>query len=301
MAKNFQYLMGRVLRFYHCARISSEFRSFLEDSPLLGNTSHSSNPGDRNMQKLFRAAAITTFLVGIGAAANAADLPVAPAPAYKAPAIVAPMFSWTGFYLGGNLGAGWQNGTLTDSFGLFNFNANNNATFVGGGQVGANYQFGGGFVVGIEGDFDWFANDNNSVTVVTPAGTTLTGSNNGRWLTTLTGRLGYAWDRVLFYGKGGGAWVGSNNLTLTDAAGTSVSFSNNNTNTGWTAGAGVEWAFTNNWTARVEYDYVGLSNESFTVPAGFPPATVGDVISTNNRNIQMVTVGVNYLFNWGTY
>ena len=159
--------------------------------------------------------------------------------------------------------------SLADSFGLFNFNANNNATFVGGGQVGANYQFGGNFVVGIEGDFDWFANNNNSVTVTGPLGTTFQGGNNGRWLTTLTGRLGYAYDRVLFYGKGGGAWVGSNNFTLTSTAtGASASFSNNNTNTGWTAGGGVEWAFTNNWTARVEYDYVGLSNQTFVVPAG---------------------------------
>jgi outer membrane immunogenic protein len=251
------------------------------------------------MQKLFRAAAITTLFVGMSVAAKAADLPVAPAPAYKAPVVVAPTFSWTGFYLGGNVGAGWQNGTLADSFGLFNFNANNNATFVGGGQVGANYQFGSNFVVGIEGDFDWFANNNNSVTVTGPLGTTFQGSNNGRWLTTLTGRLGYAYDRVLFYGKGGGAWVGSNNFTLTDTAtGASASFSNNNTNTGWTAGGGVEWAFTNNWTARVEYDYVGLSNQTFVVPAGFGAAT-GDVVTTNNRNIQMVTVGVNYLFNWG--
>ena len=139
------------------------------------------------------------------------------------------------------------------------------------------------------------------MTVTGPLGTTFQGSNNGRWLTTLTGRLGYAYDRVLFYGKGGAAWVGSNNFTLTDTAtGASASFSNNNTNTGWTAGGGLEWAFTNNWTARVEYDYVGLSNQTFVVPAGFGAAT-GDVVTTNNRNIQMVTVGVNYLFNWGSY
>jgi opacity protein-like surface antigen len=56
--------------------------------------------------------------------------------------------------------------------------------------------------------------------------------------------------------------------------------------------------FARNWTARVEYDYVGLSSKSFTVPAAFPAAEVGDVISTNNRNIQMVTFGINYLFNW---
>src|SRR6185312_6717915 len=249
------------------------------------------------MQKLLGAAAVTALLLGMSVGAQAADLGPAPAPAYKAPPVYAPVFSWTGFYLGGNLGAGWSNGNLTDSvFGL-SWNTNNNATFVGGGQVGANYQF-NSFVVGVEGDFDWFANNNNSASV-TALGTTVTGSNNGRWLTTLTGRLGYAAGRVLVYGKGGGAWVGSDNFTVTNVAtGSSVSFANNNTNTGWTAGGGIEWAFYNNWTARVEYDYVGLSNTSFTIPATFP-VVGGDVFTTHYRNIQMVTVGINYLFNWG--
>jgi outer membrane immunogenic protein len=248
------------------------------------------------MQKLFRSAALSALLVGMSVGAQAADLGPAPAPLYKAPPAVAPPFSWTGFYIGGNVGAGWNNGTVSDTLLGGTWSTNDNATFVGGGQVGANYQFGGGFVAGIEGDFDWFANNNNSVTVL---GTTVQGSNNGRWLTTLTGRLGYAVDRVLFYGKGGGAWVGSNNFTVTNVAtGTSLSVANNNTNTGWTAGAGIEWAFYNNWTARVEYDFVGLQNTSFTVPAAFP-VVGGDVFTTHNRDIQLVTVGVNYLFNWG--
>ncbi|HZR59857.1 MAG TPA: outer membrane beta-barrel protein [Xanthobacteraceae bacterium] len=247
------------------------------------------------MQKLFRSVSIAALLAGLSAGVQAADLRPAPAPAYQPP--VVPLFSWTGFYLGGNLGAGWSNGNLTDSLFGVNWSANNNATFVGGGQVGANYQF-NSVVVGVEGDFDWFANNNNSA-AVTALGTTVQGSNNGRWLATLTGRLGYAAGPVLFYGKGGGAWVGSNNFTVTNVAtGSSVSFANNNTNTGWTAGAGIEWAFYNNWTARLEYDYVGLSNATFTVPATFP-VVGGDVFTTHNRNIQMVTVGVNYLFNWG--
>jgi outer membrane immunogenic protein len=246
------------------------------------------------MHKLFRAASITALLVGMSVGAQAADLGPAPAPVYKAPPVVAPPFSWTGFYIGGNLGAAWQNGSLTDTVLGVNASANNNATFGGGGQLGANYQF-NSFVVGVEGDFDWFANNNNSVAVL---GTTITGSNDDRWLTTLTGRLGYAVDRVLFYGKGGGAWVGSNNFTVTNlATGSSVSFANDNTNTGWTAGAGVEWAFYNNWTARLEYDYVGLSNTTLTVPAT-SPVLPGDVFTTHNRNIQLVTVGINYLFNW---
>ena len=232
----------------------------------------------------------------IAGPAMAADMGV---PLKAPPAPIAPPFSWTGFYLGGNVGAGWSNGNVTDTlFGVnWNGNNNNNATFVGGGQVGFNYQF-NSIVIGVEGDFDWFANNNNSA-AVTAFGTTVTGSNNGRWLTTLTGRLGYAWDHVLLYGKGGGAWVGSNNFTVTNVAtGASVAFNNNNTNTGWTAGGGLEWAFANNWTARVEYDYVGLNDISLAVPAAFP-VVGGDVFTTHNRNIQMVTVGINYLFNFG--
>ncbi len=151
-------------------------------------------------------------------------------------------------------------------------------------------------VVGIEADFDWFANNNNSSGGVTVGGTTLQGSSNGRWLTTVTGRLGWAIDRVLLYAKGGGAWVGSNNLTILDvSSGNSVAFGNSNTNTGWTAGAGVEWAFADNWSVRAEYDYVGLSNDSFTVPSGFRSCWRLDC-PPSNRNISLLTVGINYLF-----
>jgi opacity protein-like surface antigen len=66
---------------------------------------------------------------------------------------------------------------------------------------------------------------------------------------------------------------------------------------GWTAGIGVEWAFSGNWSARAEYDYIGLQNATYTIgaaPAPFGAATVG----TSNRNIQLVTAGVNYKFGW---
>ena len=245
-------------------------------------------------------AAAVSVLLGLSLSARAADLPMAPpSPPPQAPCACRP-FSWTGFYLGGNLGAGWNHGNISDSAGLFSWGADNSTTFVGGGQVGANYQI-SNIVLGIEGDFDWFANNNNSgggtaIAGGAAAGSVVQGSNNGRWLTTVTGRAGLAADRVLVYMKGGGAWVGSNNLTLTNLpAGGSVSIGNGNTNTGWTAGAGIEWAFANNWTAKFEYDYVGLSDKSLTVTI---PGIGPDTFSTNNRNVQMVTVGVNYLFNW---
>jgi outer membrane immunogenic protein len=230
--------------------------------------------------------------------AKAADL-VSPRPVYKAPPAYTPAFSWTGFYIGGNLGAGWSQGNVTDNFFGVNYTNSSNAAFMGGGQVGGNYQI-GQFVIGAEADFDWLANNQNSGPGVAVGGTTLQVSANDRWITTIAGRFGYAFDRVLIYGKGGGGWVGNNNFTVTNVpTGASVSFSNNNTNSGWLAGGGVEWAFANNWTARAEYDYLGLSNQSYTLPATFPVAALaGDTFSTHDRDVQMFTVGLNYLFNW---
>jgi len=202
-----------------------------------------------------------------------------------------PVYNWSGFYIGGNLGAGWSDISVTDTFGD-TFTHTSNAQFVGGGQVGANYQFMGGAVIGIEADFDWLPNTNNSISGVTPGGVPISVSINNRWLTTVTGRLGYAWDRVLVYGKGGGAWVGASNPSIA-IGGVAFSPSTSSTNTGWTAGFGVEWAFAGTWSVRAEYDYVGLNNQNFTVLGG---PLLGDLVSDHNRNLQMFTVGLNYKF-----
>jgi outer membrane immunogenic protein len=251
------------------------------------------------MKRILIAAACALSFMG---QAFAADLPQAPPPPPRAAAyipVAPPPFSWTGFYIGANMGAGRNHGNLNDSFGLFaGQGANNSTTFLGGGQLGANYQF-NMVVLGVEGDFDWLANNNNSGSGTTVGSTALSGSNNGRWLTELVGRLGIAVDRALIYGKGGAAWTGSNNYTLLNVpTGATASFGNSNTNAGWAAGGGVEWAFSRNWTAKLEYTYVGMSNSSFPVPAGFGALT-GDVFTASSHNIQMVTVGVNYLFNSG--
>jgi outer membrane immunogenic protein len=77
----------------------------------------------------------------------------------------------------------------------------------------------------------------------------------------------------------------------------SIDLSNSNSNDGPVGGVGVEWAFAPNWTAKIEYDNLFLNDRSFTVPAGFPDIG-GRTFSTFNRDVQTVTVGVNYLFNW---
>jgi len=251
------------------------------------------------MYKLLSAIALASSALAFSFAANAADLSRPPPPVYKAPAVVAPPFSWTGFYIGGNVGAGWGRGEINDTVGFVNFATSNNASFIGGGQIGGNYQI-GAFVIGAEAQFDWFANNSNSGPgVFLPAvGQTIRVSANDRWVTTLAARAGWAINTVLLYAKGGGGWVGAGNFAVTNVGtGASVALSNSNSNTGWLAGAGVEWAFLPNWTVRAEYDFLGLSNNSWTVAVPTAAGTFTDTFSTRDRNIQMFTVGVNYLFN----
>ena len=233
-------------------------------------------------------------LLGMSAPVNAADIRP---PVYKAPPAVAPPFSWTGFYIGANVGAGWNQGTVTDSLFGVNFSKSSDAAFVGGGQIGVNYQI-NNFVLGVEGDFDWLANNNNSGAGTVIGGNTFQVTSNNRWITTLAGRAGIAADRWLYYLKGGGGWVGNSGFTVTNVTtGTSVTGSGSNSNSGWLLGGGVEWAFADNWSVRAEYDFLGLSSRSFATPATVP-VIGGDVFTLHDRDVQMLTVGINYRFNW---
>src|SRR6266404_5022589 len=253
----------------------------------------------RAMRKLFHTAAAAAALLALSMAANAAEVGARP-PVYAPPPIyVAPPFSWTGFYLGANIGGAWGHRNVTDSlFGLSLSNSvNNNGAFIGGGQLGFNYQF-GNFVLGIEGDFDGIANTNTAANgVVGPGIGTILLTSNNRWITTLAARVGVANDTWLFYGKAGGGWVGSDKFTITNTAtGASITGSNTNTNSGWLVGAGIEWAFAPNWSIKIEYDYLGLNSQTFTVPAG--GFLAGDTFTTSNPNVQMVKIGANYLFKY---
>jgi outer membrane immunogenic protein len=237
--------------------------------------------------------------------AVAADLSRPAPPPVKAP-YVPPPFTWTGFYIGANIGGAWAQHTVTDSFYGVTFDTEtSNGRFIGGGQVGFNYEFGGGFVLGLEAEFDGIAsnNSNNVGVFVTALGDTVAITSNNRWLATVAARFGWAFNNWMLYGKAGGGWVSTNGLTVTDlTTGESIS-SSGNTASGWLAGVGFEWAFLNNWTLKLEYDYLGLNNRTFVVPAGpqitpFEIDFVGDTFS-GHRNVQMVKVGLNYLFNWG--
>jgi outer membrane immunogenic protein len=257
--------------------------------------------GETIVRKLTQAAAALSVLVATSMTANAADVTARPAPTPPPQAYVPSVFNWTGFYVGGNIGGAWANRDVTDTFLGVNFNnGNNNGVFIGGGQLGFNWQV-SNFVLGLEWDIDGVANNNNTGSVFIPAVGTIQVTSNNRWITTLAARLGVTNGSWLLYGKVGGGWVGNDDFTITNlTTSTSVTASNNNTNSGWLVGAGIEWAFLPNWSAKVEYNYLALDDRTFVVPAG-SPFLAGDTFTQSNRNIQMLKVGVNYRFNWSSY
>jgi outer membrane immunogenic protein len=233
--------------------------------------------------------------MGLSSTALAADLsplpPVVPA--------AAPGYNWTGFYLGGNVGGAWRsNDGWTDSlFGLA-WNNTYTGTVIGGGQVGFNVQY-NQFVFGAEWDADWIAsNTNNSIGSGLPGIGIVGITGNDRWISVVAARFGVAWDRALLYGKAGLGWVGSGDFVISNVlTGTTIIGPNDRTNNGWALGAGIESAFAPSWSVKLEYDYLGLNGRTFTIPFGSPFLT-GDRFITGNRNIQIVKLGVNYLFNW---
>jgi len=232
------------------------------------------------MRKLFLAGAAT---LALGASAFAADMSL---PVQAPPIMPPPLYNWTGFYIGGNVGGAWASGTLTDNLTFASFTANHSGV-IGGATVGYNFQVAPNWVLGIEGTFDGTSIGQAGNSVATRFGT-LQGNAGTNWVATVAGRLGYAANNWLFYAKGGGGWA-DNTASVTNWT-TGASISATNTNGGWLAGGGVEYAFARNWTAKIEYDYLGLSN--WTTPT---PFVTGDSL-TVARGINMVTVGINYKF-----
>jgi outer membrane immunogenic protein len=214
--------------------------------------------------------------------AAAADLPLAPRPVYAPAAYVAPVYNWTGFYIGGHAGGGWENSSWTDPF-TGGSNTFNKSGFIAGGQIGGNVQF-NWLVVGVEGDLSWSGIKGSGADSI---GNSI--NTNVNWTSTVTGRAGVAFDRLLVYGKGGVAFA-NDKSSLTDIAGGTAS--DTLTRTGWTAGAGLEYAFAGNWSAKVEYDYLGFGSQTLNLPTpAFPAYT-----SSANLNVQEVKFGINYRF-----
>jgi outer membrane immunogenic protein len=191
--------------------------------------------------------AATALSVLAGSSAYAADIPVK---GYR-PYSPAPVMTWTGFYAGVNAGYGWASVGVEGA-------SNNLSGFIGGGQVGYNWQV-GTFVIGVEGDFQGSTQKRSDT--VTVLGIPITIDQKIPWFATARGRLGYAFGPWMLYGTGGAAWV---NYKLSASA-LGVSVSDNTTKTAWTIGGGVEWMFIQNWSAKLEYLYIDSGTTSVTL------------------------------------
>lgn len=247
----------------------------------------------RSHLKISSAVAALGLVAALGSA-MAADIP--PAPYTKAPAVMIPIYNWTGFYFGGNLGYGWgrsnDSSTLTDSTGAVVFstqNASNLNGIVGGGQIGYNWQLDSRWVAGLEADFQGTGQKGN-INFAT-GGVPYTLSQQIDWFGTVRGRVGFlAAPTVMVYGTGGLAY---GDVKSSVTAGTFPTTSATNTNVGWTAGAGVEGALGGNWTAKLEYLYVDLGKATGSLTA--TPALTQNYSSHVTDNV--VRVGINY--RWG--
>ena len=219
---------------------------------------------------------LSVLMAGVASSALAADLPTTKGPP-PAPYLPPPAFSWTGFYIGVNGGWGFSD-TQHDSFGDINGG-------VVGGTVGYNYQI-NQFVIGFEADADWadIRGRNFAFTIEDPHGF---GNNKltSDFMTTERARLGYAWDRTLFYVTGGYAGIDTKG-SFSDSLG---EFGSEHVwHNGGIVGAGIEYAFTNNITFKGEYLFAPLQSRTYF--GGTFAETRTDL------DISLVRVGLNYKF-----
>jgi outer membrane immunogenic protein len=214
--------------------------------------------------------------------------PVYKAPVYKAPRPVI-VVSPTGFYVGGHIGGGWTYNSFADPLGaiaLSSFRAHDSG-FLGGVQLGYNWQT-SNYVLGIQGDITF--TDLNAATPA-PLVPTMTVSNDTKWVSTLTGRVGYALDKTLWYVKGGGAWVRDHYGATDFTSPPVVAFGASTTRAGYVVGGGLEYALAPNWSAFLEYNYIELTSKTIML---FDPITATARPADVYQNIQMVKAGFNY-------
>ena len=234
--------------------------------------------------------------------ASAADF------ALPRPAAVAPWYSWTGFYLGGNVGYSVARDPSTLAAPIFPGSGVESfqivpAGIIGGVQAGANWQV-SNWVLGLETDFQGTGQRDSvclfdCVTTIV-GGVPLTSAHNISeslsWLGTTRGRVGVAAARTLYYATGGVAYgrIGTNITEADTLVGPGTATANTaTTRTGWVAGGGLEAALTGNWTAKIEYLYVDLGSQTITFAHSIPPNT--DTFTTRFTD-NIIRGGVNYRF-----
>ena len=193
----------------------------------------------------------------------AADL--AARPYTKAPppiAAAAPIYNWTGFYIGGHVGGafGGENNILAPGF---TGGSSNDGVFMGGVQVGYDNQFAPNWVFGLEANYSFLDTNNNPFV--------------NRGLGSVTGRLGYTWGPALLYVKGGYGWADTR---------FSNGFGGDGGRDGYTVGGGLEYLFTQNWSGKIEYQYYDFGN-------------VNTALGSFRNDEHTVKAGINYRFGWG--
>jgi outer membrane immunogenic protein len=239
-----------------------------------------------------------SILVISSIGASAADLPMKAAP-YVAPP---PVFSWTGFYIGGHVGAGVMldqgfqpiniveiitTDTLADRHGI---------GALGGGQIGYNWQI-GQLVVGIEGEGFWSGMriTQDAFGGINPGTLFATSTIKNKWDWDIAGRFGLAFNRALVYGKAG--WVqGGFQWDQTFTFGTDFTTATHNLD-GLLIGIGLEYAVDNNWTVKFEYDYLGFPAKDLLFTRGCAGCTPETFTQNVSADKHIFKVGFNYLFN----
>jgi outer membrane immunogenic protein len=245
-----------------------------------------------NTKMLFGAVALA---VSTCTSAMAADMPVS----YKA-AIAAPAFSWTGCYIGGNGGGGRGVNEQQPIAGL-TFNADHNSGWLAGVQGGCDYQV-GSLVVGVEGQFDWADMKDTTATLISGGALGFLLTTQLDRVATATGRIGYAFDRVLLYAKGGAAFAHFNHtFTQTDFAATTFDFKGSRDVAGFVVGGGIEFALLQNLSLKAEYNYFDFGTNGYTLNCSGNPgcAAVPVFPASVRQNMQTVMLGVNWRFNTG--
>jgi outer membrane immunogenic protein len=234
--------------------------------------------------------AIGAIALSLSAPANAADL----APYAKAPApMIAAIYDWSGFYIGLNGGGGsarkcWDNYTLAGAF-VGSEGCHNATGGTVGGQLGYRMQS-GNWVFGVEGQGNWADFSGSNTSVLFPAQL-----NRSRVdaFGLLTGQVGYAWNNVLFYVKGGGAVVSDKYDIFTQPGGVLLA-SARETRWGGTVGAGLEVGFAPNWSVGVEYNHIFTGSNTRTLNNAAAVAFQSDRIS---QDVDLGLIRVNY--RWG--
>jgi outer membrane immunogenic protein len=237
------------------------------------------------MTKMLRLGWISLLVAG---PAFAADLPVKTPRAIPLPNAFSsvPVYTWTGCYLGGNIGGGWQRTSYSNQDGTgVDIGSNTGSSFVGGGQIGCDYQI-GAWVVGVQGLLDEAALK-GSVPVPNTR-PTVTIFNDNRWFATATTRVGYAIQpTLLLYGKGGAAWT-SEEISVEAPPAPAAPFATDK-GAGWTTGVGLEYMFAPRWSVFAEYDFLRFGARTVTgIVDGTPHS------AEVKQDIQTALIGVTW-------